>query len=264
MKKILLFVALALTVTACDKIERKSFGDAILTLVENQTKSLKGLECDGQVVLPTVYQDIVLGSFSSRVSLFIASRDGRQTLYRFAPRHGENVLDSVYSAQKITRIVMKDKDEAWIAEDANGKTVLHAWMPGWKTTGPWEEVYPGPMEYVVKKNDLYGLVILPSTAELAPPMYEDVLVTRGINGTCYCFKKKGENFYTVNHVTSKEYAPFKRRLAPLKVGKISQAGMDELKSQARRSGQLINEHVFSLDNVSKETYKKYQKDFGER
>lgn len=265
MKKVFFLAVLAVVFVACDKIERKPFGDAILTLVENQTKSLKGLECDGETILPTVYQDIVPGSHSQRVSLFIAERDGRQTLYRFAPRHGENALDSVYSAKKITRIEMKDKDEAWMAEDAGGITVLHAWMPDWKTTGPWDEVYPGLMEYVVKKNGLYGCIVLPSTDELAAPVYEDVCVTRGMNGTCYCLKKKGEDFYSINHITSKEYAPFKRKLAPLKVGQISRAGMEELKSQARKSGGLVNEHVFSLEEIGTETetYRKYRPCFGE-
>lgn len=168
----MLLVVLAIVATACDKIEKVPLGDGMLTIVDNQTKGLKGLEYYGTTIFPVEYTDIRLVSTTQTTSMFILSTPEKEMLYDFASRAFGQDWKKLFEAPKIEAKKLLDKRTIFIGHTPQGKTVYYdSFEPVVK--GPYKEVHVGSGCYVYQLNNgLFG--INESTGvEIAPAKYSD-------------------------------------------------------------------------------------------
>ncbi len=264
MKKFLFLFVLAVMFTACDTVERKSSGDYRLTLVHNVDKDLYGLELGRKTLLETEYDSITLPEIADDLTIIVAEKGGKQTLYGFASIKaiGQMMFDEVVTAEKISVTKIHEISNYSILCIAEIGKVKHVYLPvfsydvgnesfTWKELGPFDDICHYYNVAITKKNNLYGAISF--WGKELKPQFEEFYVETGRFGISCIIKKVGENRYTVGNLS-----PF-RDDGFLVCGYLSMAGFAELKSAGKVEG---NGCILNFDDIHKDLFWKHVDSFG--
>lgn len=182
MKKILFFVVLALTVSACDNMNRAPLGDTGYVIVnEKGTTSFGVLDQGGQQLLPMQFTADI--KYYTDQKLFHATESTAPAMQHLIAADAT----ALFAAPKLERV-----GNLW--KGIYGKQMA-IYDPAKKlTTAAYDEILIGLNQFIVKNNGLIG-VLTRDGKTILPVEFKELYVMDDGTNHCYVVYNEKKKFY---------------------------------------------------------------------
>ena len=183
MKKILLFVALALTVTACDNMQRNPIGKSGYTIINEKGSTLHGvLDQGGQQLLPMQFTADI--KYFATGYFLATEAEGSFTMQHLFDTKGT----ALFAAPKIEALA----GNLW--KGTYGEQIALYDAEKKLTTTAYDDIIIGLNQFIVKNGELTG-VLNRDGKEILPVKFKELYVMDDGKDYCYVVYNEKRKLY---------------------------------------------------------------------